>query len=230
MPNLFPLFINLEGKKCVVAGFGKVGRRKTANLLEASPASILVLDPLPAEKLPLEASALIKKPVHYESREWKETDLDGSFLVFACTGSQKTNKIIADSCSARNMLCNCATPPSAGNCMVPARSRTGLLHIAFSTSGASPALAAKIRDEFGNIAQKYENLALFMLLLRNEVLESSGDSCANKTIFQNLLNSNFPKWLDEGRQEMCADWIMEHVPSLTPEQIGQILQNFCNKK
>ncbi len=42
--NFYPLFLDLSGLHCLVAGLGGVGSRKLQGLLHCAPASILALD------------------------------------------------------------------------------------------------------------------------------------------------------------------------------------------
>ena len=41
----YPVFLAPGKRQCLIAGFGEVGRRKLAGLLDAGAANVLVLDP-----------------------------------------------------------------------------------------------------------------------------------------------------------------------------------------
>ena len=114
---LYPIFLSLEGRACLVAGLGGVGRRKLEGLLACGPASVLVLDILRAEDLSAEAAALLTDPrACFESRTCTPADIQGRALVFAATGSAVENARIAALCREANVLCNCASAPELGAC------------------------------------------------------------------------------------------------------------------
>ena len=143
---LYPIFLSLEGRACLVAGLGGVGRRKLEGLLACGPASVLVLDILRAEDLSAEAAALLTDPrACFESRTCTPADIQGRALVFAATGSAVENARIAALCREANVLCNCASAPELGAFSVPAVARQDGLAAALSTGGASPALAGPAR-------------------------------------------------------------------------------------
>ena len=91
--NFYPLFLDLSGLHCLVAGLGGVGSRKLQGLLHCAPASILALD---MEAPAAELRPLLEQPcVRFEQRPFRDEDLDGRQLVFAATGNADVNRHIA---------------------------------------------------------------------------------------------------------------------------------------
>lgn len=139
-PVYYPVLLNLKGKKCVVAGGGKVAERKALSLLR-SGAEVTVISPECTERLKKEN---LKGRIKYISRRYKKGDLKNAFLVIAATDSGETNKRISEDAP---YLVNIVDMPLLCNFIAPSVVRRGPLTIAVSTSGISPSLARTIRKE-----------------------------------------------------------------------------------
>ncbi len=141
--TLFPMFIKLEGRSCLVVGAGTIGEPKVSSLIEAG-ASVRVVA--------LHATAAVTEwaeagAITWEARAFKSTDLDGAFLVIAATNSRDLNAAIFHEARQRNILCNVVDDPEHCDFYYPALVRRGDFQIAISTNGQSPALAQRIRRE-----------------------------------------------------------------------------------
>ncbi|MGH9545307.1 MAG: precorrin-2 dehydrogenase/sirohydrochlorin ferrochelatase family protein [Terriglobales bacterium] len=141
--TLFPMFMKLEGRSCLVVGAGAVGEPKIRSLLEAG-ASVRVVALHAAASV---AEAAQAAAITWEAREFNSADLDGTFLVIAATSSRDVNARIFDEARRRNILCNVVDDPEHCDFYYPAVVRRGDLQLAVSTNGHSPALAQRIRRE-----------------------------------------------------------------------------------
>ncbi len=139
----FPIFFDIAGRRCVVIGGGEIAARKIAQLLEAG-AAVTIVSP----ELTDELSALRDaNRIAHLARRWRRGDLHGFALAFAATGNREVNREIAAEAHAEGVLLNVADEPALCDFVAPAVVRRGDLQIAVSTSGASPAMAARIRRE-----------------------------------------------------------------------------------
>jgi precorrin-2 dehydrogenase/sirohydrochlorin ferrochelatase len=130
----YPVFLNLSNKRAVVAGGGKVAERKVRVLIRAG-ASVKVVSPHITKYL----ERLAKDGrIHHVKRSYRKGDLKDAFLVIAGTSSASTNEKIAR--DARHLV-------NVGNFIAPSIVRRGVLTIAISTGGSSPAVAKTIRKE-----------------------------------------------------------------------------------
>lgn len=141
--RLFPMFVKLEGRACLVVGAGSVGESKIEGLLETG-ANIRVVAP--------QASAAVAQwhrlgRITWEQREFQSSDLDGQFLVIVGTSSSALNESVFRQARERNILCNAVDDPEHCDFYYPAVVRRGALQIAISTDGLSPALAQRLRKE-----------------------------------------------------------------------------------
>ena len=138
----FPLFVNLEGKPCVVAGGGAVAARKAHTLLDFG-ARLTVLAPKAGEAIQALArrGLLTLREAPYGGPE----DLTGAFLVVAATDNNELNKRIALDAGAAGIHANAADDPESGSFFFPALVRRGDLVAGISSSGSCPRLAARLR-------------------------------------------------------------------------------------
>ena len=143
MSALFPMFMKLENKRCLVVGAGKVGEPKIASLLDTG-AHIHVVA--------FEASDMVRKwaregKITLELRAFTVTDLDGTFLAVVATASRELNASIYNEAQRRGVLCNVVDDPAYCDFYYPAVVRRGDLQIAISTNGQSPSLSQKLRQQ-----------------------------------------------------------------------------------
>jgi precorrin-2 dehydrogenase / sirohydrochlorin ferrochelatase len=141
--SLFPIFLKLAGRRCLVVGAGNLGESKIRSLLEAG-ANVRVVA--------LEASNAIAEladagVITWEQRGFEAKDLDGMFLVIAATSVTSLNQTIFQEAQARGVLCNAVDDPDRCDFYYGAVVRRGDLQIAISTAGHSPSLAQRLRRQ-----------------------------------------------------------------------------------
>lgn len=143
MTNLFPMFLKLQGRQCLVVGAGKVGESKIAGLLDTGARiRVVALEASPAVR----EWALAEK-IELDLRPFSPDDLDGAFLVVVATSSPSVNERIYHEAQRRGILCNVVDVPDLCDFFYPAVVRRGDLQIAVSTAGQSPSLAQQIRQQ-----------------------------------------------------------------------------------
>lgn len=141
--SLFPIFLKLTKKKCVVVGAGKIAAAKAAGLLR-SDAHVVVVGPEATEWVQEQAR---EGKLIWQQREFAADDIAQAFLVIAATSSSATNEAVFRACAAHRVLCNVVDDPERCDFFYPAVVRRGPLQIAISTGGQSPALAHRLRTE-----------------------------------------------------------------------------------
>src|SRR3979411_1298149 len=141
--NLFPMFMKLAGKQCLVVGAGKVGEPKIGGLIDTG-ARIHVVAITASDQVREWAGA---GKVELELRPFSPSDLDGKFLAVVATASRSLNELVYREAQQRGVLCNVVDFPDLGDFFYPAVVRRGDLQIAISTAGQSPSLAQKLRQQ-----------------------------------------------------------------------------------
>jgi uroporphyrin-III C-methyltransferase/precorrin-2 dehydrogenase/sirohydrochlorin ferrochelatase len=141
--ELFPAFLKLDGRRCLVVGAGRVAESKIESLVRCG-ASVRVVAP--------EATAAVREAartgrISWEPRAYQPTDLADAFLVVAATSSPELHREIFAQARQAGVLCNAVDEPERCDFYYPAVVRRGPLQIAVSTSGRAPMLAQKIRQE-----------------------------------------------------------------------------------
>ena len=222
----YPMFVNLEQRSCLVVGAGQVGRRKIETLLSCGADRVLVVDL--AEPDPYMAKLLARPGVSFERREFRESDLDGAFLVIASTSSEEVNWRISRLCAERGILCNIVDQPEKCSFIVPAVVSQGDLTVAISTGGASPALAKRIRrnleDAFG---EQYGRLLIVMGRVRPLVLGLGLPSAANSAVFRALVASSLLDTLAGPNLDAAASVLGEVLPKELLPNIPELLDGLA---
>jgi len=142
-PNLFPIFLKAKGRRCLVVGGGAVAEEKIRGLLGAGMIPTVV-SPEVTPTIAVWARELL---IRWERRNFREDDLNGTFLIIAAQSQPSANALIYRAASAANVLCNAVDDPEHCDFYYSAVVRRGPLQIAISTSGLSPALAQRLRGE-----------------------------------------------------------------------------------
>lgn len=140
---MFPVFMKLSGRPCLVVGAGRVGGPKIRGLM-AVGASVNVVAPEGTEAVARWARA---GKINWQPRPFKPSDLDRVFLVVVATASRELNDSVYREAQQRGVLCNVVDDPPRCDFYYPAVVNRGELQIAISTNGHSPALAQRLRRE-----------------------------------------------------------------------------------
>lgn len=166
---MFPMFVKLAGRSVLVVGAGTVGEGKIGSLLDTG-ARIRVVA-LRASKQVRQWAAAGAITLH--QRGFRPADLKKMFLAVAATSSAELNKLIYAEAQRRRVLCNVVDVPELCDFFYPAVLRRGDLQIAISTSGRSPALASRIRQQLEEqFGPEYAGRVAELGRVRREVLAS----------------------------------------------------------
>src|ERR1700723_2511419 len=141
--DLFPIFLKLTGRPCIVIGAGNLAESKIESL-QAANARVTVIAPVARARIAEMAEA---GEVTWLRREYAAGDLAGQFLVVAATNVPAVNRAVFAEAQAAGILINAVDDPPFCDFYFPSVVRRGDLQIAISTAGASPALAQRLRKE-----------------------------------------------------------------------------------
>lgn len=145
--SLFPIFLKLTGRPCIVVGAGKLGESKIESLQVAN-ARVTVIAPRASERITAMADA---GEITWHQREYATGDLAGQFLVVAATDVPAVNRAVFGEAEANGILVNAVDDPPFCDFYFPSVVRRGDLQLAISTAGASPALAQRLRKELNAV-------------------------------------------------------------------------------
>jgi precorrin-2 dehydrogenase/sirohydrochlorin ferrochelatase len=177
--------LKLRGRRCLVVGGGDIGLEKAEGLL-ACDGDVVVVSPEAGPQL--EALAA-EGSIVWEQREYRPEDLQGTFMVIACTDDTDTNIGIYHDAERRAMLVNVVDVPPLCNFILPAIVRTGPLAIAISTAGASPALAKRMKAEVSELfGEEYATLAVMLNDARGWAKGTLPTYQDRKAFFESIVN------------------------------------------
>ena len=221
----FPLMLSLQEKNCLIVGAGKVGQRKLGKILLSHPKQILVLDIRPFSEIEkIVENNCDNTIVKYENRACTEQDIRESFLVCVATNDKKLNVKIANWCKNFNVLCNCASDPSLGSCIMPACAKSANLSLIISTNAGSPALAKKWLEEHNAWMQEKEVFLDIMKKIRKLVL-SEKILPNNTSFFYKIIQSPFEEWLLNGDIEKCSHYLKREMPEILHPKIDKLFND-----
>lgn len=139
---LFPVFLDLAGRRVLLVGGGVVARRKAEALLEAG-ADLVVGAP---ELVPELARAVAEGRLAHRRGVFVPDWLDGAWLVIAATDDAAVNAAVAREAAARRIWANVVDDAPRCSFQVPARVERGPIQIAISSRGEAPMLARWVRE------------------------------------------------------------------------------------
>jgi precorrin-2 dehydrogenase/sirohydrochlorin ferrochelatase len=188
---MFPVFLKLKGRLCVVIGAGPVGRRKIMTLLESAAAvRVVCLENRPGD---WHSSCL-----QWLNEPYTAEHLEGAMLVFAAATAEVNQQVVRDA-GSRGVWVNAADDP--GNCdfFVPATVRRGDFVVAVGTGGAAPALAHAVRTSLeSQFDDAFGRWVALLSELRPIVLATISDAQLRRRVLEQLCHWD---WLEQLRRE-----------------------------
>jgi len=168
---LYPIMIELAGCRVTVIGAGEVSLRKVTDLLRCG-AQVSVIAPSMHEGFVALAEDYGDWLIMIQ-REYRSGDAADSLLVFTTTDDAAVNQAVFAEACERATLINSADDPSNCSFFLPSSYCKGDLVLCLSTSGASPALAARLRRGLQEHIPENIDTTLEALNAARQMLKSS---------------------------------------------------------
>jgi precorrin-2 dehydrogenase/sirohydrochlorin ferrochelatase len=207
MSTYYPIFLNIQGKKCVVVGGGEVAERK-ARALADQGSSVTVISARVCNGL---AQLAEQGTIQIFRRDYRSGDLEHALIAIAATDDPMVNTEVAREGRERGVLTNVVDDPEHSDFIVPSLLRRGDIGIAVSTGGKSPALARRIRTELEqSFASEYASLALLISEVRQELkrdgIHVDGDAWQRSLDLEPLLDM-----LKKGEFEQAKEKLLSNL-------------------
>ncbi|MCH8064744.1 MAG: bifunctional precorrin-2 dehydrogenase/sirohydrochlorin ferrochelatase [Chloroflexi bacterium] len=139
----YPIFLEMEGRPCLVIGGGKEAQRKVTGLMAAGGRVTVI-----APKLTRDLQAMLAAgDIECVQREYQDGDVEGYDVCMVATDDGAVNGDVAAEGKRRGIWVNAADDTKNCDFILPAVIRRGSITIAASTGGTSPALARRLREE-----------------------------------------------------------------------------------
>src|SRR5579862_3705295 len=142
MPNLLPLFLNLNGRDVVLVGGGRVAAGKLQALFDAGARVRVVAPSVSAD---IERASAERGTVEIVRRPFVERDLDDAWFVVAAA-TPDVNRQVAAAAGSRRVFVNAVDDPANATAFLSGTIRREGVTLAISTSGDAPALTALVRE------------------------------------------------------------------------------------
>src|SRR5260370_37881917 len=113
--DLFPIFLKIAARPCIVIGAGNLAESKIESL-QAANARVTVIAP---EARPRIADLAATGEIEWLQREYADGDLTGHFLVVAATNNPAVNRAVYKEATEKNVLCTAAGGPPFGDFYFP---------------------------------------------------------------------------------------------------------------
>jgi precorrin-2 dehydrogenase/sirohydrochlorin ferrochelatase len=195
----YPIFLDLDGRSCLVVGGGPIAQRKVEGLLAAG-ADVTVVSPVVTERL----RALIRSGrCRHLARRYRARDLTGRAIALVATADSRVTARVHRDALRAGVLVNAADDPERCDFILPAILRRGRLTVAVSTGGASPALARAVRDELERLLpESYELLLEVLAEVRARVRRRAVEVPAQK--WHAAIDDDLRALVAAGRAEEAA--------------------------
>jgi len=199
---LFPFFMNVEDMCCLIVGGGSVAREKLDSLKRFDMRFLVV-----AKDTDIEGD---EKRIRVERRAFEDSDVERAGFVICATDDRELNKHISELCKSLNKPVNVVDDAQLCTFIMPSMVKRGDLTVAVTTSGKSPAFAARLRRSIDEMLPDHtEEILDRMGALREtipKIIEKQDD---RKIFYARILDR-----LIETDNGMSDEEIMEAAQSL----------------
>lgn len=193
----YPLFVDLAGRRVVVVGGGRVAERKIRHLLECR-ARITIVSPTVTPRLHAWRRS---GKIQWRPRRYKRCDLQSAWLVISASDEPIVNRRVARDAARGRTLVNVVDDAARSTAIAPAWFRRGALVVAFSTGGASPALARRLRLMLSrNIGREYAAYVAFLARVRRHIHHRVKDAATRQRLMRRLVRADLLPLITAGRR------------------------------
>ena len=176
----FPVFTQIEGKRCLIVGGGKVAARKVHTLLQYGADIVVIAKKVCDEiKEVLPEKSIFEDFIKNEESDFLEKEIQKAFLVVAATSSREENHRAAELCHAYH---------------IPSVVRKGNISIGINSGTGSPAVSKQIRCQIEKaVPDYYADIAIFMGELRQYVKANFEEEAMRRYILKTAAAKAFSK-------------------------------------
>ncbi len=209
----YPIFLELDSRRVVVIGGGKVAVRKAQALLAAGARVVVVaerIDDMMTAQCRGTDAELIKS-------KYSKNYLAGALLAIAATNNNDLNKQIYKDCQELEVLCNVVDVPELCDFFVPAIVKRGDLQIAIGTEGQCPAYAGHLRKKLeGIFTEQHGQFLAELEKLRKKIIQNVTDPADRKIVLGQLADDeSFEYFVENGsaKWHAFADEMVDNLQS-----------------
>jgi siroheme synthase-like protein len=214
----YPIFIELQDRRCLVIGGGREAQRKVEGLVAAG-GRIDIISPALTEDL--QRLLADGKIASWQQRDYREGDVEGYEVVMVATDDGAVNAEVSAEGKRRRVWVNAADDTENCDFILPAVIRRGSITVAASTGGTSPALARRLREELeAYLTEDMPALADLLGEVRSD-LRSRGIA-PNAEVWQDAIDEDLRVLLAQRKYRQAKARLLQSLGAgeLVPELVG----------
>jgi uroporphyrin-III C-methyltransferase / precorrin-2 dehydrogenase / sirohydrochlorin ferrochelatase len=219
--DFFPIFMDLDGRNCLVVGGGSVAARKTGLLVRAGACVEVVAPAL----CPTLQKQLDDGKISHSQREFEDGDIEGKVLVIASTDQPAVNQRVSELAKQQNIPVNVADQPELCSFIVPSIIDRSPVQVAVSTGGHSPVLARLLRARLESyVPAAYGRLAKLVESFRDQVKQRFSRVEQRRQFWENALQGEVAELLFAGRDDIARNQLQSALENSEddPHPVGEV--------
>lgn len=206
--NFLPIFLDLRGKTCLVAGGGETAARKAGLLLQAGAWIRLAHN---GELAPAFAEHKIHDRITHLNAAFDDDMLDGVEVVISAAEDDVIDRKVFDAARARHLPVNVVDKPAMCSFVLPAILDRSPMIVAVGTGGASPVLARLLRARLETlIPASYGRLAHLAESFREQVKAKFSHPPMRRIFWEKVLQGPVAEMVFSGKEDDAAK-LLQHT-------------------
>lgn len=213
--DFLPIFVNIQGRHCLVVGGGQIAARKVS-LLRKAGAAVTVVAPQLCDEL---AALVREKAIVHKPRIFEETDLQTCHLVIAATDQGAVNAQVSALAQAARIPVNVVDSPALCSFIMPSIVDRSPVQIAISTGGASPVLARMLRTQLESLLPAaYGQLAKLANEFRSQVKQRFSSSASRRRFWEGVLEGPVAQMVFAGKLNSARQALQKNLDTLSSDE------------
>ena len=210
----YPIFLDVEGKRCLVTGEGSEIAAKIRTLVSHG-ARVTYVNLTAEEAI---AALAAEGRIVWNARRFESADLDGCLLVIA---DHEDNAEIFRLAEERNVSCNAVDDPAHCRFSFGSVVSRDDLTIAISTNGIAPALAVRLRQRLEReLGEEYGQFLAMLGELRPEITRSLPDFERRKALWYRMIDSEALDMIRQGRPREARQLLRKFLEDTVKDRAG----------
>jgi precorrin-2 dehydrogenase/sirohydrochlorin ferrochelatase len=222
----YPVFLDIADKPVVVIGGGNIALQKMDGLLDAG-AKVTVISPELNERM---TELRDEGRFMHVKRVYEPGDIEGYELAFVATDDHEENRRVWQEGRQRRIWVNAVDDIPNCDFIMPGIVQQGGLVIAISTSGASPAMARKVREDIQEFLAPEDAALLDLAAEVRRELRQKGIAVQNCThclrnnndVWNAALDGDVKRLVKEGDRAAAKERVLNLLLSPSGQHEGAV--------
>lgn len=212
----FPIFIQMQGRRCLVVGGGEIAARKVSLLVKAA-ARVVVVSPRLCRSL---AELHDQGVIAWEPVTFSPEHIDRSWLVVAATNDKSVNEAVSRAAQAQDVPVNVVDQPALCTFTMPSIIDRSPVMVAISSGGAAPVLSRMLRARLETlIPAGYGRLAALAGKFRARVQQQLPEGSARRIFWENVFEGPVAEQMLAGHEDAAFESLRQTLDQATTQAV-----------